>query len=349
MNTFRYNQDQRQSWVLEKLNGTKSVKRICREAGISRATLYNWIEEFPDQKVAAIQLKEEEALALPITFLSLPEISLKKSSAGKYEMLLKALTQSDEDGVVRKKLVQLLVKRFTLTVAAACELVALPVGDYGYRPRKPEADDRLVYDAITTLLEADNTRTFEDCCRALQQEHPTWPRKQVKRLWSEKKLYQQRARKLRGPVAVGAPQEIRLQRPGACWRCGLTTIAGATLLFLTDEEDGALLNAKFVSDGQPEKDALISLFVQASIENGAPRKIMLAGREPFNIRDVTVWVWEQKFALQTLSMGKQENEASFSALEEKIQIIFRNAALNQYEAADNEELLETVLSGSMLV
>lgn len=316
MNTFRYDLEQRRAWVLDKLNGSKSVKRICREANISRATLYNWIEEFPEQKEEAIKIKAEEALALPVSAIEAPGLSHKKSTAGRYEMLLKALTQADASGAVRKKLVQILVKRFTLSVAAACELAALDEEAYGYRPRKPEADDREVYDAITALLEEDNTRTFEACFQALQLSHPGWPRKQIKRLWGEKKLYQQRSRTRKRALAIiPPPASLRLQRPGATWRIGYAAQDAAGLLFILDEEDGAALNALIISGAQPSTDEVITLLTNALTENGAPRKIILAGREPFSSRDITVWVWEQKIALQTLSMGKPENETYFNRIE----------------------------------
>ncbi len=319
MNTFRYDKEQRQAWVLDKLNGAKSVKRICREAGISRATLYNWIEEFPRQKDAAIKAKAEEE-TVDIKLIAAPELSLKQSVSGRYEMLLKALTQIDATGAVKKKLVQVLVKRFTLTVAAACELVGLEEDAYGYRPRKPEEDDRIVYDEITRLLEEDKTRTFEQCCKLLQSAHPGWPRKQIKRLWGEKKLYLQRARTRRRAVAViNQPDLQRIQRPGASWRVAHTVMPDAAwVLSIIDDTDGAPLNA-VAGHGTPGTEDVIRLLMNASTENGAPRKIILAGKEPFSNREITVWIWEQKIALQTLSLGKPENEAAFTALEQKVQ------------------------------
>ncbi len=345
MNTFRYDQDQRQAWVLDKLNGAKSVKRICREAAISRATLYNWIEEFPGQKDAARKIKAEEALALPVSALSAPEISLKKSSAGRYEMLLKALTQADASGAVRKKLVQILVKRFTLTVAAACELAALDEAAYGYRPRKPEEDDRLVYEAISAVLEEDNTRNFEACCRVLQVANPGWPRKQIKRLWGEKKLYQQRARNRKQAMAIVPQAATRLRRPGASWRIGYATLSNEGFLFITDEADGATLNARLVPGGASTAEDVISLCAVALTENGAPRKIILAAKAPFNSRDITVWVWEQKIALQMLSMGKPENEATFTQMEAEACAALQASAAGKNGAAIAEAWISYAPSG----
>jgi transposase-like protein len=336
MNTFRYDKEQRQAWVLDKLNGTKSVKRICREANISRATLYNWIEEFPEYKSAALEVKAAEEAALPFDPLSLPEISNKSSTAGRYDMLLKVLTQADPTGAVKKKLVQLLVKRFTLSIAAACELVALDEAAYGYKPRKPEAEDRLVYEEISRILEEDKTRTFEQCCTLLQAAHPGWPRKQIKRLWGEKKLYLQRARTRRKSTTVVRTVRPRLLRPGASWRPGFIALPGAApswLLFITDEQDNMPINALQGNGTAPTVEEVIGLFTTAASENGQPRKIILAGKPPFNMRELTVWVWEQKIALQSLSMAKPENEEACLQQEANMRAAFENYSLT---AADGQ-------------
>jgi len=264
-------------------------------------------------------------------------------------MLLKALTQADASGAMKKKLVQILVKRFTLTVAAACELVALDEEAYGYRPRKPEEEDRIVYDEITRLLEEDKTRTFEQCCKMLQTIHPGWPRKQIKRLWGEKKLYLQRARTRKRATAIihHTPTVERVQRPGASWRLGCSMLPGndpSWVLFMIDEADGMPLNATY-GQGIPGSEDVINLLINATAENGAPRKIILAGKPPFNAREITVWVWEQKIALQTLSMGKPENDAAFTALEAKVSHALEATGFTT--ASSKEEPLNAWLTGTM--
>ena len=316
MNTYRYDKEQRQNWVSEKYNGTKSVKKICKEAGISRATLYNWLNEFPEIKAAAAERESEEALAPPA-----PVVYYKHGITGKYEMLLSALSQVDATGLVKKKMVQALVKRFTLTVPQACDIVGLEESMYDYRPRKPEEEDKIVYDEISRILEEDGTRGFIDCYHILQQLHPGWPRKQIKRLWGEKRLYLQRSvvrrRSIRKPVETDA----RISRPNASWNLGYLSFPidhqPAWALFILDEQDGQPLNM-ITGWGEATSEHITNFLSLAEEENGKPRKIRIPGKAPLNSREVTVWLWENKVALQSLSMGKPENMAATEEMENRV-------------------------------
>src|SRR5690606_14148965 len=126
MNTYRYDEEKRKQWVKYKITGAQTVKQICREALISRATLYNWLDEFKHLE-AELTGKNDDAEVSSIKKASRPELLQKASpEAGeRYRMLVSAISGIATNKVFSKKLVALLVKRFTLTVPQACAVVGI--------------------------------------------------------------------------------------------------------------------------------------------------------------------------------------------------------------------------------
>lgn len=319
MNTFRFSEEQRAIWVSEKYNGTKSVKRICKEAGISRATLYNWMKDFPKPEGAGEEIIEETTVS--------PE-ALKAYSKydanSKYEMLVTALAQVDPGGQVKKKLVRSLVKRFTLTVGQACTIVGIDEEAYGYKPRKPEVDDSLVYDELTRLINEDLTRGFLQCYDIIQRTHPEWTRKQLKRVYRDFRLYLKRSRVRRAKISQIEIRPNRLLRPDAQWALGMirgnfqdaeslneNNDNAYWVIYLLDELDGKPLNA-VSGTGEPTEEDVIYFLSLAVAQNGKPRKLKVPGIPPYNTREMTKWMLEYKVGITTLSMAKPENEALFN-------------------------------------
>ncbi|MDQ2752204.1 MAG: transposase [Bacteroidota bacterium] len=312
MKVHRYSEHQRRLWVHEMMHKTKTVKAICNEASISRATLYNWISEFNE---IGAKTNEEPSPATA---------SLSWQPTDKYKILLSALLKIDGDKTISCKLVREMVKRYNITPAQACELVNLPEEAYRHRPRKPEADDKEVYAALVHLLDENKSRTLEDCIAILQQQQPHWAVKQVKRIYRQDRLYLQRTR-LRQvaflpetkTVATGILLPKRLQREAAFWHLGLIKEENCWLLFLLDYEEGTPLNA-IAGNGEPSEAAVMQLLTKAAEENGLPKKIRLPNVTPFASRELSKWSWENKVALYNLSMAKAENNLEAEYIKDDI-------------------------------
>ena len=301
MKVHRYSEHQRRLWVHEMMHKTKTVKAICKEASISRATLYNWVSEF--NKIGAKTNEDATQTAA----------SLSWQPNDKYKMLLSALLKIDSDKTVSLRLARELVKRYNVTPSQACALVNLPEEAYSHRPRKPEADDKEVYAALVHLLEEVKSRSLEDCIAILQLQQPHWTVKQVKRIYRQGRLYLKRTR-IR--LAVFLPETktvatdillpIRLQKDGAFWYVGCVREEKCWILFLLDYEDRTPLNA-MAGDGELSEGNLMQLVNKAAEENGLPKKIRLPAMAPFASRELSKWSWENKVALYQLSMAKPEN------------------------------------------
>ena len=312
MNTFRFSEEQRQLWVMDKYTRRKTVRRICTEAGISRATLYNWMNEFPpppelqnaDEFVADKEVKDESFYP-------------KHEGTGKYEMMVAALKQMDTDRALSRKMVQAIVKRYTLSVSQACAIVGMDEEAYGYKPRKPEVDDEIVHQELARLTQEEPSRGFIDCYKILQRTHPKWTRKQIKRVYREQRLYLRRIRVRRTKTETKTEEQLRLHRYSTVWNLGMVERDGHWLLFILDEQDNVPLNAAS-GIGEITDEAVLSFLTLAMNENGKPRKLRIPGKTPFNSKEVTRWVWEHKAALQTLNLAKPENEEEVNVLEAKV-------------------------------
>ena len=310
MNVHRYDEEQRRQWVEKRRAGMLSVKALMVEAGISRATLYNWLAEFPEASPAA-EAEPEEIL---------PTIATRRSASAQLQMLQEALSASDEGGApVRHQIVRQLMRRHNLSVPQACAIAGLSVEAYQYKPRKPEADDRAVYEALYALLEEDGSRQFEDLITLLRTQEPTWPRKQIRRIYKEARLYQKRIRAVRpatpevGLPAGGAKPRYR---PDATWILVLADLPAGKILLALDDADRAPLGGIVLST-EGSEEAILMAFLTATAETaGLPRKLRLPGIAPFNSREVLRWAMSNQVGLQTASMGKEENVALWSELEQ---------------------------------
>jgi len=344
MNVHRFSEDQRRQWVKEKVARLKTVKQICREASISRATLYNWIDEFKDIS-ARNSRSDVPADTQKGTFKgSRPELIQKTSpeTAERYRMLVNALAGIDEDKAISKKLVAALIKRYTLTVAQACAVVGIDEALYGYKPRKPEVEDYIVYEALIKLLEQDRTRDFETLYELLLKQYPDWTRKQIKRVYRDGMVYLERkrsnvrweklgkAKTQRDTTAIpvdpvtSAPAS-RIQKLGGTWNLALleytSTLNGTPtswwMLCIVEEEFGLKLNA-MVGFGEISTDDLLGFLDKAAIENGVPRKLKVPGKPALSVRELTRWVWQHKMALHTFSLNKAENLEAMAIAEQKV-------------------------------
>jgi hypothetical protein len=358
MKVHRYHEQQRRKWVYEMQHKLKPVKQICKEALISRATLYNWVNEFSDNNTSTnnnAQQQEEDAIAW--------------QPLDKYKMLLAALSKIDNDKKISQKLVSELMKRYTLTVAQACSIAGIEEAAYNYKPRKPEVPDRLVYNELIRLIAEQPLRGLNDCHAVLQSSQPEWTHKQIKRIYRQGRLYLKRTRarntklfnKIIPQTPVPANKALRLKRESAFWQVGLLVETlpdnnAYWILYIVDYNNGTPLNAA-IGEGSITVEQLITFLSNAVNENGAPKKMRVIAKPPFNSREVARWIWDNKVALYNLSMAKPENQLEIGHLEDSIrqQLIEDNTTLEEVkeraiawinsfverEVSVNEEALST--------
>jgi len=339
MNTYRYSEDQRRQWVKDKFSREKTVKEICREASISRATLYNWIEEF--KHLAAESNRRRNPSAAPAVKSSKPELLQKSTTdaAEKYRMLVAAITSLDSDKSFSKKLVAMLIKRFTLTVSQACAIAGLDEAAYGYKPRKPEVEDYIVYEALVELIREDRTREFETCYTMLVASHPDWTRKQIKRVYRDGMVYLERKRSnvrweragagSEGSAANALSSETSsgqfIDTANKAWNIVMLEYQSELngkmepwwMIGIVDDESKRPANA-MLQFGKPNVEEVIRFLDRAATENGVPRKMKIPGKSVFTAREITRWAWQHKMAVHTFSLNKPENAVAIEEAEQQV-------------------------------
>ncbi len=293
-------------WVHQMMHKTKTIKAICAEAQISRATLYNWQSEF------AVLAKEDADRERQTA------ASLSWQPNDKYKMLLSALMKTDADKTISRRLARELAKRYNLTTVQACALVNLQPDMYGHRPRKPEADDNDVYAALLHLLEEQNSRSLQDCIALLQVSQPGWTIRQIKRIYRQGRLYLKRTRIRRAdslPKKIissfaSAATPLQTLHEGAFWHIGLleqqTSEETIWLLFVMNYTDGTPFHILTGRNEICEAD-IMKLIKTAAAQNGLPKKIRLPAAAPFAGSDMQKWCWQNRIAIHNLSMAKPEN------------------------------------------
>lgn len=333
MNVHRYDEAQRRNWVREKIAKKKSVRQILQEAAISRATLYNWIEEFGQEEEMQSIIPEKDYLnawASQGTVANKEVPTAADMPGTRYKMLLSALGKVDADGQLSRKLVSVLVRRFTLTIGQACEIVGLDEETYGYKPRKPEVDDQEVYELMAALLHTQPELTFVELYEKVREKEPSWPRKQIKRIYRERRLYNLRSRqKPKGKTFIEealSKTALRRERSGSCWDLVYlqpTPDRAEYILAIVDDADGQALNAA-TGIGEATPADAIEFFDRALEENGAPRKLRLPGKAPFTDKEIQRWAWGNKIAFQMMTLNKQENLEEIAAAEQHLESCLSN-------------------------
>ncbi|RYF97374.1 MAG: hypothetical protein EOO00_00305 [Chitinophagaceae bacterium] len=379
MNTYRYEVEKRRAWVRDKMTRAKTVRQICQEAQISRATLYNWIDEFEnDDELRDVLAASRQDIPKQIQKASRPELLNKVNSetGEKYRMLVSSIAGIDNNRNFSRKLVAVLIKRFTLTVAQACAIVGMEESSYGYKPRKPEVEDYIVYEGLVNLICENRRRSFEELYELLQQKHPDWTRKQMKRVYRDGMVYLERTRTKRPKDTpalpeVAAPQHDavarvdnvaspgvsrRLQRTGGTWSMGLIEdeiISNGVpemvwLLFIIDEDSGLAMNGS-IGAGIISTEEILSFMDRAVVENGSAKKLKVPGKPALSVRELTRWVWEHKMALHTFSLQKPENQSEISRIEAEVKerlSFYSDIGLEGIQSNLEDWLLESATAGS---
>lgn len=323
MNSYRYDVKKRKQWVLEKVTRLKTVRQILMEASITRATLYNWIDEFKGEKDFE---REAANFRKPppqkIIKTSKPELlnQVSNNSEEKYQMLVSSIATIDKSQAISKKLVAVLIKRYTLSVSQACAIAGINTETYGYKPRKPEIEDYVVYEKLVNTINTNKTISFDDLCVSCLEKNPTWTRKQIKRVYRDGMVYLERTRKNSSEQKAIAKKEVviaanRIMKPGATWVLGLTNEGKESVLYIVDEETIQPLNAH-IFGASLTLNNLLSFLEQCILENGLPKRMKLPNIAAFSSREITRWSWQHKMALVTMSMQKEENEDYFKKINE---------------------------------
>ncbi len=181
--------------ILKQQEGSRSVKEICREQGISEATFYNWKSKYGGMEVSDVKrMKELEAensrLKRMYAELSLDH-SVLKDVISKKGWALRQETVSRGN-----------CNRVSSSCRESCKLIKLPRSPYYYRSVK---DDRALIESLQQLAFQHPSYGFRKLYAYLSRQGKTWNHKKVYRVYKLLQLNKRRKGKRRIPARIKHP------------------------------------------------------------------------------------------------------------------------------------------------
>ncbi|HAU5601088.1 MULTISPECIES: IS3 family transposase [unclassified Citrobacter] len=183
--------------VIKSVEAGRTVKDVCREAGISEATYYNWKSRYGGMEASDIKkIKdlEDENLRLKQMFA---DLSLE-NRALKDVIEKKPLKPS-----CKRELVTHLITTFGLSIRQACRSLNLSRTVYHYRPDTTRDEPVIV--ALQAVAERYPQYGFPKLFQVLRRQGHPWNHKRIHRIYCLLKLNFRRKGKQRLPVRNPSP------------------------------------------------------------------------------------------------------------------------------------------------
>ncbi len=165
--------------VLKSVEAGRTVKDVCREAGISEASYYNWKAKFGGMEASDIKKMkdlEDENRRLKQMFadLSLECRALK-------DVIEKALKPA-----IKRELVSYLTAQFAMSLRQACRILSLSRTVFRYQPDTQR--DEPVIMALTVAAERYPRYGYKRFFQVLRRQGNAWNHKRVHRIYFLLKL-----------------------------------------------------------------------------------------------------------------------------------------------------------------
>ncbi|ENG8419669.1 IS3 family transposase [Klebsiella pneumoniae] len=183
--------------VIKSVEAGRTVKDVCREAGISEATYYNWKSRYGGMEASDIKkIKdlEDENRRLKQMFadLSLENRALKD-----------VIEKKPLKPAFKRELVTHLITTFGLSIRQACRSLNLSRTVYHYRPDTTRDEPVIV--ALQAVAERYPRYGFPKLFQVLRRQGYPWNHKRIHRIYCLLKLNFRRKGKQRLPVRNPSP------------------------------------------------------------------------------------------------------------------------------------------------
>ncbi|QLU06790.1 IS3 family transposase [Klebsiella oxytoca] len=183
--------------VLKSVEAGRTVKDVCREAGISEASYYNWKAKFGGMEASDIKKMkdlEDENRRLKQMFA---DLSLECRA------LKDVIEKKPLKPAIKRELVSYLTAQFAMSLRQACRILSLSRTVFRYQPDTQR--DEPVIMALTVAAERYPRYGFKKLFQVLRRQGKSWNHKRVHRIYCLLKLNFRRKGKQRLPVRNPAP------------------------------------------------------------------------------------------------------------------------------------------------
>ncbi|MGP2416572.1 IS3 family transposase [Pantoea ananatis] len=183
--------------VLKSVEAGHTVRDVCREAGISEASYYNWKAKFGGMEASDIKKMkdlEDENRQLKQMFA---DLSLECRA------LKDVIEKKPLKPAIKRELVNYLTAEFAMSLRQACRTLSLSRTVFRYQPDTRR--DEPVIMALTLAAERYPRYGFKKLFQVLRMQGNAWNHKRVHRIYCQLKLNFRRKGKQRLPVRNQAP------------------------------------------------------------------------------------------------------------------------------------------------
>ncbi|HID5312688.1 TPA: IS3 family transposase [Klebsiella pneumoniae] len=183
--------------VLKSVEAGRTVKDVCREAGISEASYYNWKAKFGGMEASDIKKMkdlEDENRRLKQMFA---DLSLECRA------LKDVIEKKPLKPAIKRELVSYLTAQFAMSLRQACRILSLSRTVFRYQPDTQR--DEPVIMALTVAAERYPRYGFKKLFQVLRRQGKSWNHKRVHRIYCLLKLNFRRKGKQRLPVRNPVP------------------------------------------------------------------------------------------------------------------------------------------------
>ncbi|HAT3652543.1 TPA: IS3 family transposase [Raoultella ornithinolytica] len=183
--------------VLKSVEAGRTVKDVCREAGISEASYYNWKAKYGGMEAADIKkLKDLEDENRRLKQMS-ADLSLENRA------LKDVIEKKTLKPAIKRELVNRMAEHFAMSIHHACRTVSLSRTVYHYQPDTRR--DESVINALTEVAERYPRYGFKKLFQVLRRRGNVWSHKRVHRIYCLLKLNFRRKGKQRLSARHSAP------------------------------------------------------------------------------------------------------------------------------------------------
>nr|WP_275691292.1 IS3 family transposase [Klebsiella pneumoniae] len=183
--------------VLKSVEAGRTVKDVCREAGISEASYYNWKAKFGGMEASDIKKMkdlEDENRRLKQMFA---DLSLECRA------LKDIIEKKPLKPAIKRELVSYLTAQFAMSLRQTCRILSLSRTVFRYQPDTQR--DEPVIMALTVAAERYPRYGFKKLFQVLRRQGKSWNHKRVHRIYCLLKLNFRRKGKQRLPVRNPVP------------------------------------------------------------------------------------------------------------------------------------------------
>ncbi|MGO4549478.1 IS3 family transposase [Lysobacter sp. 2RAF19] len=317
--------------ILKQSDAGVPVKDLCRQAGISPATYYQWKSKYGGME--ASDLRRVKDLEAENAKLKRMYAELALDNAAMKELIEKIV------GPARKReAVRFLLETQGRPLRRACDCVGLSRSAWYAPPADWTVRDAALIAALARLVEAKPARGYGKCCQILNKSHPQWNHKRIYRVYCAMKLNLRRAARRRLPKRERVPLYVP-ERPDSVWSADFMLDALACgrsfrTFNLVDDFNREAIHIEV--DTSITSHRLVRIFEQIRQERPLPQ-VLRTDNGPEFLGEVFVqWAKANRMAIQYIQPGKPNQNAYI----ERFNRTYREDVLDQFLFARLEDVRE---------